>query len=133
MSIALIAPVNTRPPSKYCGGAASGHAQLPVRLASVLLCRGSYRLVGACADLTPVHLLPASPDRHRIRADQELPVVLDRPDHGELPAEQSGLAPAMQPALRLDLHLYSRRRYCHLLTPPLHPCCRNSHGPELKA
>ena len=36
--------------------------------------------------LAPVHQLPERSGVHRVHADQELPVVSDRPDHGKLTA-----------------------------------------------
>src|SRR5204863_3429912 len=50
-----------------------------------------------------IHLLPERADPHRVAADEELAIVLERADHGALAAGQPGLAPAVEAFVGLDL------------------------------
>ena len=66
---------------------------------------GDRRLQHAAAleVLAAIHLLPERADLHRVAADEELAIVLDRADHGLLAAGQAALAPAVDALVGLDL------------------------------
>jgi hypothetical protein len=53
--------------------------------------------------LAPIQLLPQGARLPRIATDQELTDVLEGALHGELATGYTGLAPAMNPLIRLDL------------------------------
>lgn len=53
--------------------------------------------------LAAIDLLPDPADLHRVTADQELAIVLDRAGHGLLATAQAALAPAEDALIGLDL------------------------------
>ena len=64
---------------------------------------GGRQHAAALEVVAAVHLLPERADGHRVRADQELPEVLDGADDRLLAPGEAGLAPAVDALVGLDL------------------------------